>query len=96
MPRPTSRCHLESGLKLDLNRLARRGFIQPGAAIGPVGIRWTFNYTDEETLGTITADMRSADEGWFRIQIANSTNASSSLLVRAISAAGNGISFALT
>ena len=69
MPRPTSRCHLESGLKLDLNRLARRGFIQLGAAIGPVGIRWTFNYTDEETLGTITADMRSADEGWFRIQI---------------------------
>src|SRR4026208_1574799 len=69
MPRPRSRCHLQSGLKLDLNRLARRGFVQPGAATGPVGIRWTFNYTDEVTTGAITADMSGHDEGWFRIKI---------------------------
>jgi hypothetical protein len=31
MPRPLQRVCLESGLKLDLNRLARRGFIKPGA-----------------------------------------------------------------
>jgi hypothetical protein len=41
MPRPLQRVRLESGFKLDLNRLARRGFIKPGAITGPVGIVWT-------------------------------------------------------
>jgi hypothetical protein len=82
MPRPTSRCHLESGIKLDLNRLAGRGFIQPGTATGPVGIKWTFNYTDEETLGIITADMSGADEGWFRIQIGDELDQRTILIAR--------------
>ena len=70
MPRPCQRARLESGLKLDINRLARRGFIRPGAATGPVGIRWTNSYFDEEVAsGIITTDMSGRDEGWFRIQI---------------------------
>ena len=70
--RPRYRACLESGLKLDINRLARRGFIQPGANTGPVGIQWTDNYFDEEkAFGVITADMSGTYEGWFRIQIGN-------------------------
>jgi hypothetical protein len=71
MPRPCQRARLESGLKLDLNRLARRGFIQPGA-YKRSGIRWS--YDGEETAsGIITADMSGArgPHGWFRIQIGN-------------------------
>ena len=68
MPRPLQRTTLEAGLKLDLNRLARRGFIHPGAASGPVGIEWTKSYTGEATAaGLITADMSGATHGWFRI-----------------------------
>jgi hypothetical protein len=70
MPRPCQRVRLESGLKLDLNRLARRGFIQPGAATGPVGVQWMNSYWEEMTaFGVITADMRGSREGWFRIEI---------------------------
>jgi hypothetical protein len=69
MPRPCQRVRLESGLKLDLNRLARRGFIQPGAYKG-CGISWTNSYTGEQiALGFITANMNGPDEGWFRIQV---------------------------
>ena len=69
MPRPLQRVRLESGFKLDLNRLARRGFIKPGAFTGPVGIAWTEKYTgDEIASGLITADMSSI-HGWFRIQL---------------------------
>jgi hypothetical protein len=39
MPRPRERVCLQEGLKLDVNRLARAGFIAPGAAKGPVAIR---------------------------------------------------------
>ena len=61
---------MESGLKLDLNRLARDGFIRPRALTGPVGIVWTDGYTgDERASGLITADMTRTIVGWFRIQI---------------------------
>ena len=40
MPRPLQRVRLESGLKLNLNSLVRRGFIKPGAITGRVGIAW--------------------------------------------------------
>jgi hypothetical protein len=33
MPRPRQRVRLESGLKLDLNKLMRNGFAKPGAMI---------------------------------------------------------------
>jgi hypothetical protein len=71
MPRPCQRVRLENGLKLDLNRLARRGFIDPGGYKGS-GISWTNNYTGEPIAsGFITADLIGPDEGWFRIQIGN-------------------------
>ncbi len=73
MPRPLQRVRLETGLKLDINRLARRGFIQPGAQTNG-GINWTNNYTGEQIAsGIITADMSGTDRphGWFRIQIGN-------------------------
>ena len=72
MPRPGYRARLESGLKLDINSLARRGFIRRGAATGPVGICWTNSYFNEEIAsGTITADMSGqyGPQGWLRIQI---------------------------
>jgi hypothetical protein len=70
MPRPRQRACLQDGLSLNLNRLARRGIIRPGAATGPLGIKWTNSYFEEEVAsGVITADMRGPHEGWFRIQI---------------------------
>jgi hypothetical protein len=61
---------LESGLKLNLNRLARDGFIRPGALTGPIGIVWTDGYTgDERASGLITADMTGTIGGWFRMRI---------------------------
>ena len=71
MPRPCQRARLESGLKLDLNLLARRGFIQPGAATRAVGIAWNSDHWGEIASGWITADMSGADgsHGWFRIRI---------------------------
>ena len=69
MPKPLQRVRLESGLKLDINRLIRRGFIRPGVITGTVGIAWTDKYTgDEIASGLITADL-SGIEGWFRIQL---------------------------
>src|SRR6201987_422597 len=67
MPRPLQRVRLESGLKLNLNSLARRGFIKPGAITGPVSIAWTDGYTGEQIAGSITADMSGEQTGWLRI-----------------------------
>ena len=70
MPRPRQRACLESGLKLDLNRLRRQGGVQPGAKVGPNVIRWTNTYTGEQTAsGLITANMEGQFQGWFRIQL---------------------------
>jgi hypothetical protein len=72
MPRPSKRAPLETGLKLDLNRLARGGYIQPGALTAPAIIRWRDAYTRNQVAsGLITADMRGETEGWFRIQLSN-------------------------
>ena len=69
MPRPRERVCLQDGLKLDLNRLARKGFIKHGANIGGRGITWTHSYWGEIATGTISADMSGPHEGWFRIQL---------------------------
>ena len=69
MPRPRQRVCLQDGLSLNLNRLARREFIQPGATTGPVGIKWKNSIDKEIASALITADMRGPDEGWFRIQM---------------------------
>lgn len=69
MPRPLQRATLEAGLKLNINRLARRGFIDPRGYKGS-GINWRNNYTGELTAsGFMTADMSGTDEGWFNIKI---------------------------
>jgi hypothetical protein len=69
MPRPRQRVCLQEGLRLDLNRLARRGFVRPGANIGRRGITWTSSYWGEIASGLISADMSGKGEGWFRIQV---------------------------
>jgi hypothetical protein len=70
MPKSRQRVCLESGLKLDLNKLRRQGGVQPGAKVGPHVIRWANTYTGEETAsGLITANMEGQFQGWFRIQL---------------------------
>ena len=70
MPRPRARACLQDGLKLDLNRLSRNGFIRPGALSGPIGIRWYSTYWDKEIAsGLITANMSGTQEGWLRLQV---------------------------
>jgi hypothetical protein len=71
MPRPRQRVCLQDGLKLDLNRLARKQIIHRGSNIGVRGIQWTHSYWDEIASGLISADMTGEHEGWFRIQLAN-------------------------
>jgi hypothetical protein len=67
MPRPRQRACLQSGLRLNLNRLIRRGIIEPGAYSGRE-VTWT-NADEQIASGLITADMSGPDEGWFRIQL---------------------------
>jgi hypothetical protein len=69
MARNRQRVCLQDGLKLDLNRLARRGFIKFGANIGPRGITWTHSYWGEIATGTVSANMSGQNEGWLRIQL---------------------------
>ena len=65
MPRPISRVHLESGLKLDLNDLVREGSVRQSASI-TTPISWSNNYTgDKIASGFITAHTNGPDEGWF-------------------------------
>jgi hypothetical protein len=72
MPRARERVCLQDGLKLDLNRLARRGFVRRGARSGPTGIRWSSIYWGRElTSGVITADMSGNHEGWLGLQLGN-------------------------
>src|SRR5258707_15434186 len=69
MARARERGCLQDGLKLDLNRLARKGYIKCGSNIGLRGIRWTNSYWGEIASGIISADMSGRHEGWFRIQL---------------------------
>jgi hypothetical protein len=57
MARPTSKARLESGLKLDLNNLARRGIVKRGAATGPVEIAWNSDCCGEVARAKITANI---------------------------------------
>jgi hypothetical protein len=70
MPRPCQRVRLESGLRLDLNCLARRRLIRPGAAGGPFGIHWSDSYSGNEIAsGLITSDLTRPHVGYLHIQI---------------------------
>src|ERR1700757_5054139 len=68
MPRPRHRVCLQDGLKLDLNLLARKGFIKFGADIGARRISWSNSHRGEIASGVITADMTDPN-AWFRITI---------------------------
>jgi hypothetical protein len=70
MSRPRQRvCLQDDGLKLDLNRLIRRGTVRPGTRTGPYLIQWTNSYTGELVAsGEITANLCVHEEGWFRFQ----------------------------
>ena len=54
MPRPRYRACLQDGLKLDLNHLARKGFIKFGANIGARGISWGNSHQGEIASGVIS------------------------------------------
>jgi hypothetical protein len=69
MPRARHRVCLQDGLKLDLNQLARRGFIQFGANKGARRILWRNSGQREIASGVITADMTDPSRAWFRISI---------------------------
>jgi hypothetical protein len=69
MPRSRQRVCLQDGLKLDLNRLARNGFVQFGANTGFREIRWTHSYWGEIANGLITADMSDPADAWLRVEI---------------------------
>jgi hypothetical protein len=69
--RARQRVCLQDGLKLDLNRLARNGFIKPSANIGSRGIRWTHSYWGEIASGMISADMSGQNDGWLQVQLGN-------------------------
>jgi hypothetical protein len=56
VPHNRYRACLQDGLKLDLNRLARKGFVKIGASTGPDGIVWKHSYWGEVVQGTISAD----------------------------------------
>ena len=68
MPRRYRAC-LQDGLKLDLNHLARKGFIKFGANIGARGISWRDSHRGDIAGGVITADMTDPSHAWFRIAI---------------------------
>ena len=71
MPRTRSRFCLQDGLRLDLNRLARKGFIKFGTNIGMRGIVWNNPYWGE-VVGIISADMTDPHDSWLGIQIGES------------------------
>jgi hypothetical protein len=73
MPRTRSRVCLQDGLRLDLNRLARKGFIKFGANIGMRGIVWNNSYWGEIARGIISADMTDPHDSWLTLQIGEST-----------------------
>jgi hypothetical protein len=72
MSRSRVRVCLQDGLRLDLNRLARKGFIKFGSNIGLRGIAWTISYWGEVVHGVIGADMSDRHNAWLRIQIGDS------------------------
>ena len=69
MGRSRQRACLQDGLKLDLNNMARRGFVRPGALTGPIGINWTHGYWGRVASGLLWADMTGDWEGSFRVQL---------------------------
>jgi hypothetical protein len=72
MSRSRVRVCLQDGLRLDLNRLARKGFIKFGMNIGLRGIAWTTSW-GEVVHGIISADMSDRHDSWLGVQIGERT-----------------------
>jgi hypothetical protein len=68
MPRSRSRVCLQDGLKLDLNRLTRKGFIRRGCYCGVRGIKWTNTYWGEVASALISADLSAPPSGWLKLE----------------------------
>ena len=64
MPRPRQRACLNSGLKLDINKLAREGLLQPGARVSCT-YSWTNSYTGECTASALITTHCKPIEGGF-------------------------------
>jgi hypothetical protein len=73
MPRPRRRVCLQEGLHLDLNQLARGGFIRRGVRTDPRSIQWIHPYQGVIASGVVSADMSGPREGWLYIRIGNFT-----------------------
>jgi hypothetical protein len=72
MSRSRVRVCLQDGLKLDLNLLARRGFIKFGTNSGPRRISWTNSHQGQVASGVVSAEMTDPNHAWFRIAIGQS------------------------
>lgn len=68
MAKPRQRVCLQDGLKLDLNRLIRDGFIRRDAVVRNL-IRWSHPYWDHVATGTIAADLTGEYGAWIEIEI---------------------------
>jgi len=68
MARSRSRVCLQDGLKLDLNGLTWRGFVQRGRYSGVRGIGWTHSYWGEVASALISADLSDTSSGWLKLE----------------------------
>ena len=69
MPRARQRACLESGFKLDINKLIKRGWISPGFRSGPFVYGWTNTYTGERVASvSITSEFANDHAGSVRIR----------------------------
>jgi hypothetical protein len=72
MSRSRERACLQSGLKLDINQLARNRLVRRGECFGPVQFKWMHPHEGEIARGSVTSDLRSATVGWLRIRLRSS------------------------
>ncbi len=68
MPRPRERVCLQDGLKLNINRLIRDGFVRRDAFARSF-IRWSHSSWGEIATGSVTTDLTGDFHGWLEIEI---------------------------
>ena len=69
MPRPRQRVRLEDGLKLDVNKLVREGFLQRGNEPLTFGTQWTSNRQGLIASAVSTIRKERGDRGSLRITV---------------------------
>jgi hypothetical protein len=68
VPRDRQRVCLESGLKLDINKLIRKGMMQPGSWTRAL-TSWSYTHGGETIANAIiTANMECEERGWIRVE----------------------------